>query len=565
VKYRMATSMTGLLCLGLLTLVLGLNALALSAQPSSTIRLTDVTQQTGILFQHTDGSSGGYYIVETICAGLALFDYDNDGDEDIYFLNGGAIKGSDFKVVPRNALYRNDGDWRFTDVTQASGLGDPGHALGVAVADYDSDGDLDVYVTNFGPNKLFSNNGNGSFADVTQRAGVGDGHKLGAGACFLDMDQDGDLDLFSSSYVDFAYERHRPETMGGHRKYDGPNAWEPTPDTLYRNNGDGSFTDVSEATGIAQSRSRGMGTVCFDYDGDGDTDIYVASDTDQNLLFNNDGAGRFEEVGLAAGAGYDMNGDEMGSMGVGCGDFNNDGFLDLYVTAYQQEFPSLYENMGDGFFEDVTFLTGAGAGTVHTVTWGNDFADFDNDGDRDLFVALGHLMDNVELWDKRASYLACNILFMNTGKGKFVNVSDHSGNGMEVKLSSRGVAFDDLDKDGDVDVVVLNSRAKPTLLRNDSPALGHWLQVKLRGSKMNRDGIGARVKVIAGDLTLLDEVHSGRGYQSHYGMRLHFGLGKHQTIDRVDVRWVGGGTDVYRNIAVDQRVTLSQGGTVRLD
>jgi len=555
----------GLFCLGTLLLGLGLNVQALSAQPASTILLTDVTQQSGITFKHTDGSSGNYYIVETVCAGLALFDYDNDGDEDVYFLNGGALKGTDFQTPPCNALYRNDGDWRFTDVTQASGLGDTAHSLGVAAADYDSDGDLDVYVTNFGPNRLFCNNGDGTFTDVTQAAGVADGNKLGAGACFLDMDQDGDLDLFSSSYVDFSYERHRPETRGGYRKYDGPNIWDPTPDTLYRNNGNGSFTDVSEASGIARSRGTGMGTVCLDYDNDGDTDVYVANDMRQNFFFTNNGQGRFEESGLGTGAGFDMNGDAMGSMGVGCGDYDNDGRLDLYVTAYQQQFPSLYKNVGDGFFEDVTFQSGAGAGTVHTVTWGADFVDFDNDGDRDLFVALGHMMDNVELWDKRASYLACNILFMNTGQGKFVNVSSSSGNGMEVKLSSRGVAFDDLDKDGDIDVVVLNSRAKPTLLRNDSPAQGHWLQVKLQGSRMNRDGVGARVKVVAGDLSLIDEVHSGRGYQSHYGMRLHFGLGKQRTIDRVEVRWMSGETDIYRNIAVDQGVILCQGGTVRLD
>lgn len=537
---------------------------SLSAQPRSTILLTDVTQASGISFLHTDGSSGNYYIVETVCAGLALFDYDGDGDEDIYFLSGGALRGTDFKAPPCNVLYRNDGNWRFTDVTQASGLGDTAHSLGVAVADYDGDGDLDVYVTNFGPNRLYANNGNGTFADMTQPAGVGDGDKLGAGACFFDMDQDGDLDLFSSSYVDFSYARHRPETRGGYRKYDGPNIWDPTPDTLYRNNGDGSFTDVSEASGIAQSRGTGMGTVCLDYDGDGDTDIYVANDMRQNFLFANDGRGRFEELGLMAGAGFDMNGDAMGSMGVGCADYDNDGRLDLYVTAYQQQFPSLYKNMGDGFFEDVTFQSGAGAGTVHTVTWGADFVDFDNDSDRDLFVALGHMMDNVELWDKRASYLACNILFMNTGRGTFVNVSNSGGSGMKVKLSSRGVAFDDLDNDGDIDAVVLNSRAKPTLLRNDSPHPGHWLQVLLRGAGMNRNGIGARVKVIAGDLTLVDEVHSGRGYQSHYGLRLHFGLGRRQTIDRVEVRWMGGSTDVYQGIAVDQLVTLCAGGKVDL-
>jgi hypothetical protein len=302
-----------------------------------------------------------------------------------------------------------------------------------------------------------------------------------------------------------------------------------------------------------------MGPLRIDYDNDGDTDIHVANDMMQNFLWQNDGTGKFEEVGLLAGVGYDMNGDAMGSMGIGCGDFNNDGLLDFYVTAYQQQFPSLYKNLGDGMFEDVTFVAGAGAGTIHTVTWGNDFVDFDNDGDRDLFLALGHLQDNIELWDKRSSYLATNVLFMNTGDEKFVNVSDSAGDGMKVKLSSRAAGFDDLDNDGDVDVVVLNSRREPTVLRNDSPNQGHWLQVRLHGTKTNRDGVGARAKVVTGNLTLLDEVHSGRGYQSHYGTRLYFGLGDHEHIERIEVRWIGGGTDIFRDIAADQLVTLVEG------
>jgi hypothetical protein len=542
--------------MGLLALIA---CAAHAGEPRSTIRLEDVTSQTGITFKHNDGSSGNLYIVETVCAGLALFDYDGDGDIDIYFLSGGALKGSNFKPPPRNALYRNDGNWKFTDVTDRSGLGDPSHALGVAVGDYDSDGDPDVYVTNFGPNVLFRNNGDGTFTDVTKTAGVADGHKVGAGANFLDMDGDGDLDLFSSSYVDFTYENHVTNRASGHRVYVGPRLYRPTPDTLFRNNGDGTFTDVSRASGIGASRGTGMGTVCADYDNDGDTDIFIANDQMQNFLWQNDGAGRFEEAGLLAGVGYDMNGDEMGSMGVGCGDFNNDGLFDFYVTAYQQQFPSLYKNLGDGFFEDVTFLTQAGAGTVHTVTWGNDFADFDNDGDRDLFVALGHLADNVELWDKRSSYHATNLLYMNTGKEEFVNVSASAGDGMKVKLSSRGVGFDDLDNDGDVDVVVLNSRREPTILRNESPRQNHWLQVKLKGTRTNREGVGARVTVVAGDLTLIDEVHSGRGYQSHYGTRLYFGLGSRSNVDRIEVRWIGGSVDVFHNVKADQLITLTEG------
>ncbi|UCD51747.1 MAG: CRTAC1 family protein [Phycisphaerales bacterium] len=535
------------------------------ASAQSTIRLTDVTQETGITFKHTDGSSGRHYIVECMSAGLALFDYDNDGDIDIYFLNGGALPGTTFDAPPRNALYRNDGNWKFTDVTEQSGLGDPGHGLGVAVGDYDNDGHEDVYVTNFGPNALFRNNGNGTFTDVTAQAGVANGHKVGAGPNFLDMDADGDLDLFVSSYGDFTYENHYAPTMKGHTAYAGPKSYQPTPDALYRNNNDGTFTNVSEESGIASARGTGMGTVCLDYDGDGDTDIFVGNDLMPNFLWQNDGAGRFEEVGLMAGVACNLNGDDMGTMGAGCGDCDNDGLLDLYVTAYQDQTPSLYKNSTEGIFEDVTFFAGAGAGTTHTVHWGTDFVDFDNDGDRDLFVAMGHLQDNIELWDRRGSYLTTNLLFMNTGAGRFVDVSASAGDGLEPKLSSRGVAFDDLDNDGDVDAVVLNSRREPTILRNDSAPLGHWLQITLRGRATNRDAIGAQVKLSAGTLTLVDEVHSGRGYQSHYGTRLYCGLGDRSRVDRIEVRWIGGSVETFGSIAVDQCITLVEGTSKKND
>jgi hypothetical protein len=264
------------------------------------------------------------------------------------------------------------------------------------------------------------------------------------------------------------------------------------------------------------------------------------------------------------GFAYDLHGDEQGSMGVDCGDFDNDGLLDFYVTSYQSQLTTLYKNLGDGLFEDVTLTTGAGAATLAYVTWGNSFVDFDNDGDRDIFVACGHLQDNVERYDDTTTYLTRNVLLMNTGDGKFVNVSDTSGDGMDVKLSSRGAAFDDLDNDGDVDAVILNSRREPTVLRNDSPSEGHWIQVRLRGTKTNRDGVGAHVRVVAGDLKLLDEVHSGRGYQSHYGTRLHFGLGNRNRVDRVEVRWIGGQVDVFEDVAADQLVTLTEGeGTTK--
>ncbi|OHB77851.1 MAG: hypothetical protein A2Z25_15500 [Planctomycetes bacterium RBG_16_55_9] len=529
------------------------------------IVLRDVTKEAGITFKHTDGGSGRRYIMETVSAGLALFDYDGDGDIDIYFLNGAPLKGTEVAVAPKNALYRNEGNWKFTDVTDKAGVGDTGYGLGVAVGDYDNDGDPDIYLNNYGPNVLYRNNGDGTFTDVTKKAGVDNGFQVGAGTCFFDMDKDGDLDLYVSIYLDFSYEKHVLTTTRGYPVYANPRFYKPLPDTLYRNNGDGTFTDVSEASGVGGHPGWGMGTVCADYDNDGDTDVFVANDVGENFLFNNDGMGTFEEVGLIAGTAYDLQGDEQGSMGVDCGDYDNDGFLDFYVTSYQAQLATLYRNLGNGTFEDVTLVTGAGAGTLPHVTWGNGFVDFDNDGDRDLFIACGHLQDNVEEFDDTTSYAARNLLLMNTGDGKFIDISDSSGDGMKVELSSRGAGFDDLDNDGDVDVVILNSRREPTILRNDSPSKGHWLQVRLRAVKTNRDGIGARVRVVSGELTLIDEVHSGRGYQSHYGTRLHFGLANHDKIDRIEVRWIGGSADVFENVAADQLITLTEGGMARTE
>jgi hypothetical protein len=444
--------------------------------------------------------------VETVCCGLALFDYDGDGDVDIYFLNGAPLPGTAVKEPPRNALYRNDGGWKFTDVTTA--------------------------------------------------AGVGNGHKVGAGACFLDMDADGDLDLYVGNYVDFTVEKNQTRLVNGHPAYVGPMAYGPVPDTLYRNNGDGTFTDVSAESGVAAQAGTAMGMICADYDDDGDTDVVVGNDAMGNFVFRNDGTGRFEEVGLLSGLAYDLHGIGQGTMAVECGDYNQDHRLDFFMTSYQRQWALLYRNLGGGMFDDATHLTGAGAGTFPHVTWGTGLVDFDHDGNRDLFIACGHLQDTVDLWDDTTSYHARNILLANTGQGKFVDVSARAGDGLMVQLSSRGAAFDDLDNDGDIDVVILNSRREPTLLRNDSPGTNHWIQVRLRGTRSNRDGIGARIKVIAGDLVQVDEVHSGRGYQSHYGMHPHFGLGQRTRVDRIEVRWIGGGTHVLENVAVDRVVEI---------
>jgi len=302
-----------------------------------------------------------------------------------------------------------------------------------------------------------------------------------------------------------------------------------------------------------------MGMTCLDYDADGDTDVYVANDNMANFLFQNDGRGVFHEVGIPVGVALDGGGTPQASMGAESGDYDNDGWLDLHVTAYQNQVPTLYRNQGGGFFVDATRPAGAAAGSSHAVMWGNGLVDFDNDGDRDLFLACGHTDDNIELRDKHTAYHERNLLLMNTGRGTFVNVSDRSGDGLAVKQASRGAAFDDLDNDGRVDAVIQNSRGDPTVLGNQSPGRQHWLQVRLVGVHSNRDGVGARGTLQAGDLTRVDEVHAGRSYQSHYGSRLQFGLGSRGRVDRVEVRWIGGGCDVVQDVAADRRLTIVQG------
>lgn len=529
------------------------------AEGASPIQFRDVTATTGITFKHSDGSSGKRYIIEVMSGGVALFDYDRDGDVDIYFLNGAPLKGTKVDKLPTNALYRNDGDFQFTDVTSQAGVGDTGFGLGVAVGDYDNDGYLDIYVNNYGPNVLYRNSGDGTFTEVTDQAGVASGHRVGAGTNFIDIDGDGDLDLFAANYVTWTEEDHVPRYLGPWMVYPGPRDYQKNSNTLFRNNGDDTFTDVSETSGIAPHTGAGMGSVAVDYDNDGDTDLVVANDDWGNFLFQNDGAGRFTEVGLVMGIAHDLNGSAQSSMGVTCGDYNNDGWLDIQMTSYQTELATLYENLSGGFFNDVTRVTGAGAGTLVDVTWGNGLVDFDNDGDRDLFIACGHLNDNVEKYTDLTTWEARNKVLMNTGDGKFVDVSDECGDGLAVKLVSRGAAFDDLDGDGDLDVVILNSRREPTILRNESPTDNHWIQIQLIGVKSNRDGVGAHVTVVAGDLVQMDEVHSGQGYQSHYGMRLHFGLGKRDRIDRIEVRWIGGGVDVLENLGVDRVLAITEG------
>lgn len=529
------------------------------SDPAS-IQLTDVTAQSGVGFVHSTASAGRGYIVEAMTGGIALFDYDQDGLIDIFFTNGGPLRGVEYATRLRHALYRNLGGWKFEDVTEAAGLDFKGYGLGVVVADYDNDNDQDLLITTFGRNVLYRNNGNRTFTDITQKAGVAGKYPVGAGACFLDVDRDGYLDLFVASYVDFSYENHVPVLVRGQYVMAGPQYYNKLPNTLFRNRGDGTFEDVSVASGIAGVTGPGMGVVAADFDDDGDSDIFVAEDGSPNLLFQNDGKGKFEEVGLLSGVASNVEGKFNGSMGVDCADVDGDGLLDLFVTNYQSEMPVLYRNLGGGLFEDATRKSQIPSSLFPHVNWGTGIVDFDNDGDRDIFIANGHF-DRVELMDDRTSLKVPNFLLRNMGRGKFIDVSKNSGSGMAIVESSRGAGFDDLDNDGDIDVVVLNSNAAPSLLRNDSRNSNHWLQVSLRGKSCNRDGVGARVRVFVGGRVLVDEVHSGRGYQSHFGSRLHFGIGANDQIDKIEVRWPDGELEKFDKYQANQHLRLEQDST----
>jgi hypothetical protein len=542
-----------------LALAIALTMSAAAVEPTA-IRLSDVTSQSGIRFRHSDGSSGEHYLIEAMASGLATFDYDGDGDLDIYFLTGTPLRGTVVSEMPRNALYRNDGGLKFTDVTEHAGLGDGGYGLGVAIADYNEDGHPDVFLNNFGPHLLYRNNGDGTFTGATTGAGLQSGGTVGAGASFLDIEGDGDLDLYVATYIQFSYEAKPPSVFRGRKVYPGPVVFPAEPDQLFRNEGDGTFTDISRAAGVAAHASWGMGTAAADFDDDGDTDIFVANDSDKNFLFENDGRGVFQERAIQLGVAFDYQGNPLGSMGVDVGDYNNDGRLDIFHTSYQKQLTALYQNLGGGFFQDVTPRTGAGVGTFQRVNWGAGLVDFDNDGDRDLFFANGHIHDNLDEVDNSTSYRQPNQLLENVSGRRFVDVSAACGLPAKGQHSGRGACFEDFDGDGDVDVIVLNSRELPTLLENSSQPGQGWIAIDLVGRKTNRDGVGARVTVKAGSRVQVAEVLSGRGYQSHFGSRLHFGLGGERHIDQIEVRWIGGGRDVVRDVPAGQVVQIHEGG-----
>ncbi len=548
-------------------LLTGLSLIWLTTDPLSAtppIRFRDATESSGIRFVHTDGSSGRRYIMETVASGLGLIDYNGDGWPDIYFLNGAPLPGTPQpKRPPTNALYRNNRDGTFTDVTVPSGAGVTGYSLGCAVADYDNDGYEDLFITGYGRNWLLHNNGDGTFTDVTEKAGLGNSSYsgcVGAGCAFLDYDRDGHLDLYIGHYLKFEEAAWKPWTLKNVPAYCNPRSFPPVASRLYHNNGDGTFRDVSESSGIGRHKGYAMGVVCADFDNDGWPDIFVGNDVIENFLFHNKHDGTFEEIGLPAGVAYDQYGDPLGAMGVNVGDYDGDGRPDIIVTDYQSKVTSLYRNLGNHQFEDVTVLTGAGLGSFPLVKWGCGLVDFDNDGIPELFTAAGHLQDSVERYDRSTTYKQRSLLLQQRG-GRFVDVTPQSGAIMTTVESSRGAVFGDLNNDGKVDIVMLNTRARPTLLINETATTNHWVLLKLTGTKSNRSAVGAVARLTAGGRIQTDEVRAGRGYQSAEDLRLHFGLGAQPVIDRLEVRWPGGTTNIWNHLTADRVIQLREDET----
>ncbi len=528
----------------------------------STIHFTDVTESSEIFFRHQAGGAGERFLPEHMGAGLCSFDADNDGMIDVYLLNGSALLGAEISPPPSNQFFRNMGDFQFRNFTVASGLQDLSYSLGVTAADFDNDGFQDLYVSNFGKKCLYRNNGDGTFEDVTQIAGVADGDKFGAGVTFLDVDGDGLLDLFVGNYVNFSFERHRQLAPSAHPYSPGPKDYAPTPDTLFKNNGDGTFSDISEPSAISSVAGPSMGVVAGDFDFDQDCDIFVACDGAHNLLYVNNGKGEFTEEAILAGVAIDSRGIANGSMGVDSADLNGDGLADLLVTSYSQQQPEFFRNLSPGgIFEDYSRLSRIGTEVYPHVNWGVGTFDFDSDGDIDAFICNGHLLENAKELEPHTDFGVSNTVMENIGNTTFRSVTASSGEALRQARSSRGAAFDDFDADGRIDAVILNCDSEAQVLRNSSQNGNSWLILDLVSTSANRDAIGAKVWVHSNGKKLYVERINGRGYQSHYGKRLHFGLGTIKKIDRIEVLWPGKRhlRTVIENVSANQIKTIVEG------
>ncbi|HEV7681592.1 MAG TPA: CRTAC1 family protein [Pyrinomonadaceae bacterium] len=522
------------------------------------VQFTDVTQKAGITFKHVS-SPEKKYIVESMSGGVALLDYDNDDYLDIYLVNSLTADMVKANQKTRSALYHNNRDGTFTDVSDKAGVGDIGWGMGVAVGDYDNDGFDDIYVTCLGPNHLLRNTGKGTFTDVTQTAGVGD-PRWSTGAAFVDYDNDGKLDLFVSNYVDFdvnnlpEFGKGRSCQFKGIPVQCGPRGLKGAGDSLYHNNGNGTFSDVSKKAGVADADGYyGLGVICSDFDEDGLVDIFVANDSTPNFLWHNNGDGTFKDIGFASGTAVNENGSEQGSMGVTLGDYDHDGKLDLFVTNFDDDYNTLYHNDGRGSFTDVSYATKVAAVSLPYVGWGTKFFDYDNDGWVDLLVINGHV------YPQLPSYKQRNLVHHNDRDGTFSEVGAQLGPPFLEKRTGRGAAFGDLDNDGDVDVVINNLDGAAQVLLNAGGNSNNSVLIKTIGVKGNRDGIGARVSVTSGDLKQVEEVYSGATYISQNDLRLHFGLEKRTKVDLIEVRWPNGAIEKITGAGVNKILTIKEG------
>ena len=533
-----------------------LNLVIATSQAQMSVQFVDVTEEAGITFKHLNGASDRKFYLETMGSGATFLDYDNDGDLDLYIVNGAPLPGFETAAPPTNILYQNDGNGRFSDVTAVAGVGDTGYGMGCVAADYDNDGDTDLYVTNFGENLLYQNNRDGTFTDATAHAGVGNGEKWSSSCAFVDYDHDGDLDLYVVNYLDYDIAGDRDWLdPRGRRIYSNPQVYAGISDTLYRNDGDGTFTDVTRQAGVYNKAGKGLGVTCGDYDNDGRIDIYVANDTTPNFLYRNSGDGRFVDIGPFAGAAYNEHGVAEGGMGVDFGDYNNDGSLDIFVTNFSNETNTLYHNTTDGALIDFTNIAGLGEVSFLKLAFGTKFFDANNDGLLDLFVANGHLYPTES---DALEYAQADQLFINTGEGTFIDVSKQSGEHFSIRRVGRGAAFGDYDNDGDTDIFVVNLNQEGVLLRNEGGNRQNWLTIKTVGVKSNRDGIGARVEVVTRSRAQIKEVQAGSSYLSGHDLRLIFGLGTETRAETVKITWPSGAEQTLMDVEANQLLIITE-------
>jgi enediyne biosynthesis protein E4 len=537
--------------------------LFLHAQASKPIQFTDVTATSGIKFVHFKGNEGISINREEFGPGVCVADFDGDGWQDIYFVNGRDLYHRGISV--RNALYRNNGDGTFTDVTDKAKTPGTGYGLGCVWGDYDNDGFPDLYVTQFERNVLYHNNGDGTFTDVTDKAGVAGmdfGTLFHAGATFFDYDRDGKLDLYVGGYVALGPDAKRYCDLGGVKSSCPPSAYKGSSDILYHNNGDGTFTNVTKAAKIYQPDGKNLSVGAADYDNDGWPDIFVANDGLYAYLYHNEHNGTFTEVGLPAGMAVAGQGQIMAAMCISLGDYDNDGWLDLYISDFQKSSDHVWRNSGQGYFDEVSGPAGITVPTREVLSFGGGFFDYDNDGWLDIFIANGHVYPEVEQVSPETHYKQTNTLFHNDGKGKFAEVSKQAGSGFQKPYVGRGVAFADFDNDGFMDLVVGNNGDPPLLLHNSGGNGNHYVNFKLVGKKSNRDAMGARVRIVAGGVSQIREIAGGGSYLSQSDLRANFGLGKATRVETVEVQWPSGQKQTFRNLEADKFYLIEEGKEV---